>query len=133
MSRPREPWWPYVKNVIRRYPAYEAELKQIRATSVTTIYSKGRGGSGSSRKTEQAAMRTLPERDQQRHDAVARALRRTRRLPDGDLRCRLIELTYFTGRVNMQGAAIALHVAYRTILRWHRDFIYLTAEYLGLT
>ena len=132
MSKPREPWWGYVKNVIRRYPAYQAELRRIRSSSVTTQYSKGGGRGGSGRKTEQTALRSLQPRDQERYDAVERALRKTRRLPDGALRCRMIELTYFTGRLNMQGAALALHTSYRTTLRWHRDFVYLVAEYLDL-
>ena len=133
MSRPREPWWGYVRNVIRRYPAYEAELKELQKTSVTARLSKSRGAGGASRKTEQAALRTLPEREQRWHDAVAKALRKTKRLPDGNLRCRLIELTYFDGRYNFQGAAMKLHVSYRTILRWHRDFVYLVAGFLDLT
>lgn len=132
MSKPREPWWGYVKNVIRRYPSYQAELKRIRSCSVTTQYSKGGGRGDSSRKTELTALRSLPPRDQERHDAVAKAMRKTNRLPDGKLRCRMIELTYFTGRLNMQGAALALHVSYVTVLRWHREFVYLVADYLGL-
>lgn len=132
MSKPREPWWGYVKNVIRRYPSYQAELKRIRSCSVTTQYSKGGGRGGSSRKTELTAMRSLPPRDQERHDAVDKAMRKTNRLPDGKLRCRMIELTYFTGRLNMQGAALALHVSYVQVLRWHREFVYLVADYLGL-
>ena len=132
MSKPREPWWPYVKNVIRRYPDYEAELKRLRTVSVTAKYSKGGGRGGDGRKTEQTALRSLPPKDQLRHDAVARALRKTKHLPDGDLRCRMIEMTYFSGRLNMQGAAMALHASYRNILRWHRDFVYLVADYLDL-
>ncbi len=132
MSRPREPWWGYVKNVIRRYPAYEAELKRLKATSVTTRYSKGRGAGGSSRKTELTALRSLPEKDQLRHDAVARALQKTKRMQNGELRCRMIDLTYFSGRCNMQGAALTLHVSYMTVRRWHVDFVRLVAEYLDL-
>ena len=133
MSKPREPWWGYVKNVIRRYPSYQAELKRIRSCSVTTQYSKGGGRGGSSRKTELTALRSLPPRDQERHDAVAKALRKTNRLPDGKLRCRMIELTYFTDRLNMQGAAQALHISYGTAKIWHVQFVRLVAEYLGLT
>ena len=26
MSEPRDPWWPYIKNVLRAYPALQREL-----------------------------------------------------------------------------------------------------------
>ena len=29
MSKPREPWWPYVKNVLRMYPQMKRELEAI--------------------------------------------------------------------------------------------------------
>ena len=132
MSNPREPWWGYVKNVIRRYPCWERELKEIHSQTITTQFSKGGGRGGTGRKTETTALRSLPPRDQERHDAVAKALQKTGRLREGELRCRLIELTYFTGKQNMQSAARVLHVSDRTVLRWNKEFVYLVADYLNL-
>lgn len=133
MSKPREPWWGYVKNVIRKYPQYKAELRQLRSQQITPGYSKTGGGGKTQRKTEAIAIRQLPPRDQERFDAVEKALRKTKRLPDGELRCRLIELTYFKKTHNMQGAAMILHVSYGTVKIWHVQFIRLVADYLGLT
>lgn len=133
MSKPREPWWGYVKNVIRRYPEYKKQLKVLKSQQITPGYSKTGGGGKTQRKTEAIAIRQLPPRDQERFDAVEKALRKTRRMPDGELHCRLIEMTYFKKTHNMQGAAHVLHVDYCTALRWNRSFVYLVADYLGLT
>ena len=133
MSKPREPWWGYVKNVIRKYPAYKKELRSLRSQKITPGYSKAGSRGSTQRKTETIALRELPPRDQERYEAVDRALRKTRHLPDGDLRCRMIELTYFQKRLNMQGAAMVLHVSYGTAKIWHVQFVRLVAEYLELT
>lgn len=132
MSKPRETWWGYVKNVIRRYPLWERELMEIHSQTITTQFSKGGGRGGAGRKTETTALRSLPPKDQERHDAVAKAVQKTRRLCDGELRCRLIDLTMMTGRWTTEGAAQALNVSTRTALRWRKDFVYLVADYLNL-
>lgn len=134
MSKPREPWWGYVKNVIRRYPVYQDELKQIKSTRVTPGYSKGGGRGRSCRKTELTALRSLPPRDQERYDAVEKAIRKTKRLPDGEQRMELIKLVYMRGsrNINIQHAAMKVYVSYRTALYWNRDFVYLVADYLQL-
>ena len=134
MSKPRELWWSYVKNVIRRYPYYQAELKRIKSMPVTTRFDANAvGNKRVYRKTESIALRELPPKDQRHYDAVDKAIRKTKHMRDGNLRCRLIELTYFTGKYNMQGAAMAIHVSYMTARRWHVDFVRLVAENLGLT
>ena len=132
MSKPREPWWGYVKNVIRRYPEYKKQLRVLKSQQITPGYSKTGGGGKTQRKTEVIAIRQLPPREQERFDAVEKALRKTRNMPDGELRCRLIELTYFRKTHNMQGAAMILHVSYGTVKIWHVQFIRLVADYLGL-
>lgn len=132
MSSPREPWWGFVKNVIRLYPFWEEELKEIHSQTITTQFSKGGGRGGTGRKTETTALRSLKPKDQERHDAVAKALQKTRRLRDGELRCRLIDMTLITGMQNTQGAAQRLHISHRTALRWRKDFVYLVADYLNL-
>ena len=133
MSKPREPWWGYVKNVIRRYPQYRKELREIRSQQITPGYSKAGGRGKAQRKTEMVALRQLPPRDQERYDAVEKALQRTQRMTNGTLRRQLIEMVYFKKSHNMQGAALCLHVDYCTALRWNRAFVYLVAEFLGLT
>ena len=133
MSKPREPWWGYVKNVIRRYPAYQQELKRLKSQKITPGYSKTGGRGRTQRKTEAIALRELPPRDQERYEAVEKALRKTKRLPDGELRCRFLDMVYFKQSKTMQGAAMVLHADYTTVLRWNRAFVYLVADNLGLT
>lgn len=134
MSHPREPWWGYVKNVIRKYPYYQAELKRIKSSKVTPTYSKGGGVGKSCRKTELTALRSLPPRDQERFEAVEKALQKTKRMPDAELRLKFLEMTYFSrNRITVQGAAMRLYVSYSTAIRWNRDFAYMVAYNLHLT
>ena len=134
MSRSRELWWVYVKKVIRQYPVYRREIKRIKESKITPTYSKGGGVGKSCRKTELIALRSLPECDQERYEAVEKALQRTGKMPDGDLRLKFLEWTYFSRPgITMEGAAARLYVSYSTVLRWNKDFIYMVARYLNLT
>lgn len=132
MSRPRDPWWPYIKNVLRAYPAMQRELKARQMQSVTVHYNSTGGSSGPGRSTEQAALRELDPARQREYEAVHRAIRKTGYLPDGKLRNDLIRLVYFRKRYNLSGAAWACHVSERTAQRWHGEFIRLVAAYLDL-
>ena len=133
MGRSRELWWIYVKKVIRQYPAYKKEIRRIKESKITPTYSKGGGVGKSCRKTELIALRSLPECDQERYEAVEKALQRTGKMPDGDLRLKFIQLIYFTREVNIEGAAMRLYVSRSTALRWNMDFMYMVARYLKLT
>lgn len=132
MSKPRELWWGYVKNVIRAYPGYRKELNELRSNRITPNYNATGGGSGPSRSTEGNALRELPPRQQQRLEAVERAIGRTRRRSSGNLRLRIIELVFFSGTHTLAGAAMDCHISYDTAKLWHRDFINTVAEELGL-
>ena len=84
MSKPREPWWGYVKNVLRAYPDYRRELARLRSSvAITPRYNANGGGSGISMPTEDLAMRELPRKEQLRLEAVERAIAETKRLPNG--------------------------------------------------
>ena len=73
MSKPRELWWGYVKNVIRAYPALAREAAELHGSRITPNYNATGGGCGPSRTTETNAMRQLPPKQQQRLEAVERA------------------------------------------------------------
>ena len=134
MSRAREIWWDYVKKVIRWYPKYQKKLRCLKESKITPTYSKGGGVGKSCRKTELIALRSLDPCDQERYDAVEKALQKTKHMPDGDLRLKLNEGTYFSRNpITMEGAAVRLYVSYSTALRWNKDFIYMVAHYLRLT
>ena len=132
MSKPREPWWPYVKNVLRAYPAMKRELDAIRSQSVTTHYNATGGSSGPGRSTEQVAMRELPPQRMKEYEAVRKAIRDTGHRQDGKLRNDIIRLVYFRKRYNLSGAAWACHVSDRTARQWHGDFLRMVAANLGL-
>jgi len=132
MSKPRDPWWPYIKNVLRAYPAMKRELEARQQASVTVHYNAAGGSSGPSRTTENTALRELDPARQREYEAVRKAIRKTGYLPDGKTRNDIIRLVYFRKRYNLYGAAWACHVSEATARRWHGDFIRLVADYLGL-
>ncbi len=133
MSKPREPWWGYVKNVLRAYPDYRRELARLRSSVVITPkYNPTVGDGGISTPTEDLAMRELPRKEQLRLEAVERAIAETKRMPNGKWRVCIIERVYFRKSHTLQGAADYCHVSYGAAKEWHGDFIRLVAEHLGL-
>ena len=131
MSKPREPWWGYVKNVIRKYPMYKAELRELRSQKITPGYSKAGGRGTTHRKTEAVALRQLKPGDQVRYDAVERAISITKALPDGKWRYKLIEQYYFNKHMaRLSDIAFSCNVGEATAWRWHADFVRLVAEQL---
>lgn len=134
MGKCKKLWWPFVRNVIRMYPAYQAKLKELKSSKITPTYCKGGGAGRSCRKTELTALRSLDPEEQAYFDAVDRALRRTERMPDGELRVKLIKLAYMQRRHNMKiyEAADKCFVSYSTALRWNKDFVYMVADYLKI-
>ena len=133
MSKPRDNWRPYVINVLRDYPVYRRIDKESHSQKITAQYNKGRGGSGVSRTTEQAALRTGLSRQQQKElEAVEKALKTTRRGPDGKIRIKVVELVYFRDTHTIEGAAQQAHVCYNTAWKWTDAFVRLVGKNLGL-
>lgn len=127
MSR-RRGWWYHTRDVVRSYPALHDRLRELRKASASP---GPPGGGGPGRRTEQLALRTLPPVEQRDHDAVEQAVRRTRALPDGRERLRIIELVHWKGSHTVTGAAAVVHVSDSTAKRWQRDFFLLTARARG--
>lgn len=133
MSKPRDNWRPYVINVLRDYPAYKRITADAKSQKVTAQYNKGRGGGGASRTTENAAMRTGLSRQQERElEAVEKAIKTTRRGPDGKIRMKVVELVYFRNTHTIEGAAQKVHVSYNTAWKWTDSFIRRVGDNLGL-
>ena len=101
MSKPKEPWWPYMQNILYNYP-HNMRQKEL----------------SKNRKKE---IRKIQE-----------AMEETECLPDGKLRCRLIEMLYFRQSHNLHGAAAACYVSYSTAKRWRGEFLHLLADKLGV-
>lgn len=133
MSKPRDPWWPYIKNVLRAYPAMKRELDAKKAAVIIAKYDRSGGGSGEpGRTTEGIALRELDPARQREFDAVQKAIRKTGYLPDGRHRNDIIRLMYFRKTHNLYGAAEQVHVSYATAKNWHSQFVRLVAKYLDL-
>lgn len=134
MSKPRDPWWPSVQNILRGYPAMRRELAELRRAAVTPRYNSTGGGSEAGRSTEQSALRELNPARMRQYDAVSKAIRITARVKDGSGHGRneIIRLVYFQQSHNLHGAAKKCFVSFRTAQRWQREFFDIVEEELGL-
>ena len=133
MSKPRYDWWPYVKGMIRRYPALKEQHEDLHSTSVVANYSgMPRGGGGGGRGLESAAIRELPSTKQREYEAVRRAISTTERYPNGRDRLKIVKLVLWDRSHTLEGAALMVPCSGITAKRWHGEFIILVAKYYGL-
>ena len=132
MSRPKYDWWPYVKGMIRRYPALRLELQQLQGQSITPNYSGVSVKSGTSRSTELTVIRELPTTKQREYEAVRRAIEVTERMTASRDRLRVIDLVFWKQSHTLEGAALTIPCSSRTARRYHSDFIKLVAAMYGL-
>ena len=65
-------------------------------------------------------------------DAVRLAIQQTDGTQGGDNRLQLIKLIYWKRTHTLSGAALELHISYRTARRWNGEFIRLVAGNFGL-
>ncbi len=132
MSRPRYDWWPYVKGVIRRYPALEEEYRDLHSPTVTASYSGMPGGGGDGRPMENLAIRELPTTRQREYEAVRQAIHITERMRSGGQRLQLIRLVLWQNRYTLRSAALQIPISYDMAKMYQREFIYLVARCYGL-
>ncbi len=116
---------------MRRYPEWEAQLRELQRPSLVLGTEGTPGGSDPGRSTELHALRTLPPVEQEDLDAVERAVTVTRGLPDGKERLRIVRLVHWRMSHTISGAAMAVHVSVRTAYRWQNDFFLLVARFRG--
>ena len=131
MSKPRYGWWPYVKNIIRRYPALKEAHDELQKQRVTASYNAEIVSKAPGRPVERAATRTMGKTMKKEFKAVYEALEALEGVPESEKRIEIINLVYWRRSHTLQGAAIKHHVSYRTARRWHTEFIYLVAEKYG--
>ena len=132
MSKPRYDWWPYVKGMIRRYPKLKEKHGDLHSQSVVASLSGMPSGTGTSRSTENVALRELPTTEQREFEAVRKAIETTERYKDGQARIELINLVLWRRSHTIAGAALRTPCSERLAQQWHRDFIRLVAKYYGL-
>ena len=135
VSKPRYDWWPYVKGMIRRYPALKEEFADLHSPSMVANYSGMPRGGGNSRNLESVALGELPSTRQREYEAVRRAIRVTERYRNGEERIKVLKYVFWEGRKGrdlLQFAALRTPCSYDTAQTYHEEFIYLVASFYGL-
>ena len=132
MSKPRYGWWPYVKSMIRRYPALKEQHDNLLRMQITPSYSGMAGGGGDGRGLENTVIRAMSQNETREYEAVEAALAELEMRRDGADMRRLIEMVYWNRTHTIAGAAMDIHVSEITALRWNRDLIYTVAKHYGL-
>lgn len=136
MSKLREPWWGFCRNITRMYPAYLARYRALHDVSMTANYTGLPGDNSPSRSTEDVATRELTQTEQRSLDAVEAAIRATMRRKDGREKLELIRLVYwpkdYRQTLTLREAGDKLYISEITAKRWHRDFILTVARFRGL-
>ena len=102
MSRPKYGWWSYAQSMIRKYPE-----RAKRADGLSAI-------------------------ERKELEAVQGAIHDLRRAGNSAERLQIIELVYWKQRRTLAGAAMELSYSYRTVKRWHSEFVYGVAAHFGL-
>lgn len=134
MSKPRDPWWGYMKNVIRMYPNLKAEHDALHASSMVANYSGMSGShSGANRTVENIAIKELRPLQQSWYEAVDSAVRITEMFPNGERRMQLISGLYWDGRYSkIADACTDLGYEEVQLKRFHVSFVHLVARMMGL-
>ena len=132
MSRPRYDWWPYVKGMIRRYPALKEQYEDLHSQSLVADYSGMPRGGGGGRALESLAVRELPSTQQREFEAVRRAVEVTELCNNGTDRLKVIRLVFWRRSHTLEGAAQAVPCHYKTAQGWNNEFIRTVARNYGL-
>ena len=133
MSKPRYIWWSYAKAMIRQFPELKREYDDLHQQNITASMTGMPGGGGASRTTETIALKQLPPTKQKEYDSVEKAIRHTRRMPNGKDRLKVIKLVYWGEQLTIEGAAQRIPCSKETAWRYHRDFVRLVGKCHGLT
>lgn len=123
MSKPREPWWGHVLNIVRLYPAHKQKLDDMHRQSTTASFSDVPRVSGDGRSLERIALRTLHPEEQREYEAVTAAILKTQGLAHGSIVLRMIDLVHWKRSHTLDGAAMSLGISSATAKRYHAEFI----------
>lgn len=132
LSKPRYDWWPYVKGMIRRYPALKEQYDDLHSPSMVADYSGMPHGGGGGRALESLAVRELPSTQQREYEAVRRAVEATGRYRNGADRLKVVRLVLWERSHTLEGAAQVVPCSVRHAKEWHGEFVRLVASNFGL-
>ena len=124
-------WWPYVKSMIRNYPARVAQYEDILQMHTTPVLSGMPHGSTPGDPAGELIARADGKAIYQEYWAVKRALSVCSAIsPDF---CAFVRLYYWTRpRLQLEQIAERLHYSPETIRKWNRRLIYAVARERGL-
>lgn len=132
MGKAKEDWWRSAKEMLKRYPRIKREHDDLHQQRLTVELTGMPRGGGTARGTEMIALLQLPSALEKEYQDITDALQITKTYPDGEIRAKLIELTYFKhGGIKMEHAAYKANISYATAKRWHKEFMYLLAKLHG--
>ncbi len=115
MSMPRNDWWSNAISMVRNYPSRKCMCEDLQQSGV-------------------AGASTAPEMILREYEAVRMAIELTRKIPDGELHIKLIELMYWKSRKqNIRDIVYRLGISEATGKRWHGDFIRMVGRCVGYT
>ena len=128
MSKPKYKWYSNVVRAIRYYPTLKASKDATQLTSTTAGYSGMPHGSGTSRTTECAALRTLSPREEEELDAIELAVQQIGRKYDGQEILKIIEMVDWRKTHTVEGAGMVLFKDKNTTQRLRAKFVYAVAK-----
>lgn len=134
MGKTKQPWWNYVKTIIRDYPQLKKEIDTPLEQSVSSKIVGGGGSGGVSKPVENCVIHDLSPKKQKRYDAVNSAIETTKSKHPYDYvtRLKIVELVYFQKSHTILGASIMVNCSANTAGTWQADFIKTVAEKLDL-
>ena len=133
MTKPKEPYWYYVKSIIKEYPQLEKEMAKPLEQRLSISFDARSGGKISD-PTQTCVIHDLPPKKQRKYDAVTYAILKTRLTHPETAKDRLkiIDLVYFRQSHTIEGAAMKVPCHRNAAGKWQGDFIKLVAEELDL-
>lgn len=132
MSKPRYGWWSYAKYMVRKYPELKREYDALHSQRITAAVTGMPSGGGLSDPTAITALRQLPPARQREYDAVRKAIEKTKLMKTGQERLAVIDLVFWKGTHNIDGAALKINISEKTATNYHSDFIRLVGFCYGL-
>lgn len=136
MSRPKHPYWSYVKSILREYPKLKKLIETPLEPRITAPINPSDGGRGSmiSNPTEACVIHDIPRNLQRKYDAIERAIERTvYEHPDDYIeRLLVIDLVYWRQTHTIEGASLRVPCHRNTACAWQAEFIKIVAEELDL-
>ena len=134
MAATKEPYWSYVKAIIKEYPELKREAEKPREQRVTSFFRNGGRSGRIANPTEECVIHDLPPKKQRKYDAVSAAIEKTRLLhPDSaGQRLLIIDLVYWKQSHTIEGAAMKVPCHRNAAGRWQAEFIRLVADELDL-